>query len=399
MSIEIREGYPCPHFIVEERVALGEDKMSIPIRAPVSVAASVRILVNDSHYVPSSGLYAQAVLTAAFAGPYNIQKCTDTLGPQANILRITTSVDTTDVTLPTGSRVAGEEVLRAIRSSGSRASVGLSDAKALVLADANSVGSKSFVRVSRADGGLESAGVVEALGFTGQRGARGEMVYPPWQLHTRQDVLPTPMEVGRFPVKARYPKFVQPLRGNPTLKASYVAYPERCPRCQGTYIENDYRFDKAGDVITIDNENLLYQACLKILLTEIRSNPYHPRYGSKIMGLIGSKRSGAAATLIQEQVQQALTKVQNLQQGQRKFQQVTDRERLYSVLAVDVTSPGVDPTAYTVNVVVQNASLQRIPISIAFSVPGAIALAGSTGASLGAQPTDFGPKYRNLVGE
>ena len=399
MSIEIRAGYPCPHQIVEERVSLGPDKMSVPIRAPVAVAGSVRILVNDSHYVPSSGLYSQATLTAAISGPYNIQKCTDVLGSTGNVIRIQTSADTTDVEIPVGPRVSIDEVIKAIKASSSKVVVGSSATGALVLADVNTVGTKSFVRVSRADGGLETIGVVQALGFGNQRGARGEMVYPPWQLYTRQDVLPTTMEVGRFPVKARYPKFIRPLMGNPTVKATYVSFPERCPRCQGTYIENDYRFDKAGDVLTIDNENLLYQACLKILLTEVRSNPYHPRYGSRILNMIGSKQTGAAATLIQEQVQQALAKVQNLQEGQRKFQTVTDRERLYSVLSVDVTSPGVDPTAYNVNVVVQNASLQRIPISIAFSVPGAIALAGSTGESLGAQPTNFGPQYRNLVGE
>jgi hypothetical protein len=399
LSIEIRESYPCPHLIVEERVALGPDKMAVPIRAPVAVADSVRVLVNDSHYVPKNGLYAQAALTASLSGPYNIQRCTDTLGPQGNVVRIQTSVDTTDVSIPTGSRVTAEAVVSAIRGSSSQVVVGLSPTNALVLLDPNNVGTKSLVRISRTDGGVPSIGVLAALGFDSQQGARGQMVYPPWQLQTRQDVFPTTMEVGRFPVKARYPKFIAPLKGNPTVKVSYVSFPERCPRCQGTYVENDYRFDKSGAVITIDNENLLYQACLKMLLTEVRSNPYHPRYGSGIMGMIGMKRMGAAATLIQEKVQQALEKVQNLQNGQRKFQRVTDRERLYAVLNVNVSSPPSDPTAFQVDVVVQNASQQRIPISIAFSVPGAVALAGSTGASLGAQPTDFGPKYRNLVGE
>ena len=223
MSIEIRAGYPCPHMIVEERVALGVDKMSIPIRAPVAVAGSVRVLVNDSHYVPSSGLYSQATLSASFSGPYNIQKCTDLLGPKGNVIRIRTSVDVTDIAIPTGSRVSAEDVLAAIRSSDSKVSVGLSETNALVLVDANSVGTQSFVRVSRADGGVEEIGVVAALGFTAQRGARGTMVYPPWQLHTRQDVFPTTMEVGRFPVKARFPRFTSPLKNNPTRPARWSA--------------------------------------------------------------------------------------------------------------------------------------------------------------------------------
>ena len=321
------------------------------------------------------------------------------MGGRSNVLRIQTSVDTTDVEIPVGSRVSVGEVIRAIRASGTQAVVGTSASNALILADPNSVGTKSFLRISRADNGPETIGVVAAVGFENQRGARGTMVYPPWQLYTRQDVYPTTMQTGRFPVKARYPRFTAPLKGNPTFKVSYVSFPERCPRCQGTYVENDYRFNKGGDVITIDNENLLYQACLKMLLTELRSNPYHPQYGSDIMKMIGMKRSGVAATLIQQQVQEALEKVQNLQNGQRNFQRGTDRERLYAVNSVQVTSPGVDPTAFNVQVVVTNASQQRIPISIAFSVPGAVALAGSTGSPLGAQPTDFGPQYRNLVGE
>lgn len=380
-------------------MTLGEDKMSIPIRAPVAVAATARLLVNDSHWVPSSGLYSQAILIGAFAGPYNIQKCTDTLGPQGNVIRIQTSVDTTDVTLPVGSRVSAAAVIAAIQDSTSKVAVGLTEFNALAFVDVNKVGTQSVVRVSRADGGPESIGVVNALGFTSQRGARGSTVYPPWQLHTRQDVLPTTMEVGRFPVKARYPRFTTPLRGNPTFKATYVSFPERCPRCQGTYVENDYRFDKAGDVVTIDNENLLYQACLKILLTDLKSNPYHPAYGSDILKMIGRKRSGAATVLIQEAVNVALTKIINIQTAQRNFQTVTDRERLYSIQAVNVTSPGSDPTAFNVEVVVTNASMQRIPVTIAYSVPGAVALAGSTGESLGAQPTNFGAQYRNLVGE
>jgi hypothetical protein len=88
-----------------------------------------------------------------------------------------------------------------------------------------------------------------------------------------------------------------------------------------------------------------------------------------------------------------------MQGTQRKYQAVSDRERLYSVLAVNVTSPGTDPTAFNVQIVVVNASQQRIPVTIAYSVPGAIALAGSTGASLGSQPTSFGADARELVGE
>jgi phage baseplate assembly protein W len=377
---------------------LDTDRRSVLTKAPVAAASTVRLIVNDSHFAPSGGLYAQAALVGEFSGPYRIQRCTDTEGPDGNVLTITTSTDTTDVQLPVGERVSLSEVLKAIRLSASVATPGSSDSGSLVLVDATSVGSASIVRVGRPSGSLVSGGAADALGFTTQKGTRGRTVYPPWELHTREDVYPSAMTVGRFPVAARYPKFTEPLRGSPTLKATYVSFPERCPRCQGTYVENDYRFNKVGDIVTVDNENLLYQACLKMVLTQKGSNPFHPAYGANIMSKIGRKRMGAAALLIQEDVQDALAKVQQMQTGQRKFQSVTDRELLYSVLEVSVTEGNQDPTAFFVNVIVQNAGGQRVPVTIAYSAPGAIALAGSTGESLGSQPTRFGADYRELVG-
>ena len=398
MSVEIRAGFPCPHLILEENTTLSDDRVSVPLRAPVAVASATRILVNDSHYVPSSGLYSQATLTGSYPGPYRIRRCDAVNGPQGNVLVITTSGSTVSVSLPIGDRVTLSQVIDTIRLSDSDVVATASPNGALELTDATSVGRESFVRVGRPNGDTNPGGAVDALGFT-QRGARGATVYPAWDLITRQDVYPSPLQVGRVPVKARYPRFRTPLRGNPTIKASYVSFPERCPRCRGSLVENDYRFDRAGDVLLVDNTNLLYQACLKMILTRLGSNPYHPQYGSGIMGLIGRKRMGAAATLIREQVSTALSKVQNTQTQQRKYQTVTEQERLYTVNSVDVREVVDDPTAFTVDVVVSNAARTPIPISIAFSVPGAVALGGSTGRPLGAQPTNFGPAYREIIGD
>ena len=158
--------------------------------------------------------------------------------------------------------------------------------------------------------------------------------------------------------------------------------PEFCPRCRATYIENDWRFDEEGDTLLIDNENLLYQACLKALLTRKGSNSYHPAYGSSIMDRIGSKVVGATLTLLQEDVRAALLKVQTVQSAQRKYQLVTDKERFYSLREVKVT-PGDDPTTVLIQVSVVNAALIPVSLSIVFSVPGAVALAGTNGKTLG----------------
>jgi len=149
------------------------------------------------------------------------------------------------------------------------------------------------------------------------------------------------------------------------------------------FIENDIRFNIQGNVIVIRDENLLYQAALKILQTRIRSNPFQAFYGSSIVSRIGTKAVGATATLLTEDVQMALRNLQSLQTAQAKYQAVTAKERLYTVSSVNVTQSQDDLTVFLVDVVVLNASNQPVSISIVFSVPGVVALAGSNGLSLG----------------
>jgi len=375
MSVEIRAGWSCPHLVMEEPVTLASDRRSLTTRAPVSGAASVRILVNNSAYVPSGGLYAQAVLTSSVAAPYRIERCTGLTGPDGNLFTVTTGSGSASVRLPEGNRLPLTAVQRVLRLSPINDLVAVSNLNgALSLIESNDAGPTSFIRVSGPG--------ADALGFL-QVGARGLQVYPPWELLSRSDINPTTLPRGVQIVPARYPVFREPLRGNPTIKATYAAMPERCPRCSATYVENDYRFNPLGEIITIENEDLLYQACLKTILTVQGSNAFHPSYGSKILTRIGRKIVGASAALIKEDVINALTQVKNLQTGQRKYQRVKDRELLVAIQNVDVRPSAEDPTIYFVDVVVRSGSNQPVSLSIAFSVPGAIALAGTNNQVLG----------------
>jgi hypothetical protein len=244
---------------------------------------------------------------------------------------------------------------------------------ALTLTDRNAAGSESWIKVSG-----EGA---DALGFE-QTGARGRKVYPAWKIDSKQDTYPSYNRDVRDQV-SRYVRFVEPLRTNPTLKMTYTAMPNRCLRCGGTYVENDWRFNTSGDVITISNENLLYQACLKAILTVKGSNPYHVGYGSKMTTRVGMKLTGTSAMMIRQDVENALLQVKTLQSGQRKYQSVTNRELLYTIDNVDVRPSTDDPTIFFVDVSVRNASNRRIRLSTVFSVPGTIALAGSNNQTLG----------------
>ncbi len=375
MSQEIRAGFPCPHLLIEEPVLLSSDRQSLQTKAPVGNASSVRILVNDSVYVPSEGLLSQASLSSSKAGPYRIVTCQDGIGSDGNLFTVTTPTSSVTVSLPVGERVSLQEVQRVLRASKAFDIVVIGDKEgALTLTDLNTAGTESYVRVT--------GGGATALGFS-QRGARGAIVYPGWSLASKQDLFPGVKPAGYNLVPARYPRFSSPISGNPTFKVTYAAMPERCPRCGATYVENDWRFNFQGDVVEITNEDLLYQACMKAILTVQGSNPYYPTYGSKITTRIGEKISGSTALLIREDVQQALQAVKNLQLGQKKYQAVSNKELLYKVDSVVVRPSTDDPTIFFVDITVRNASNEPVNITTVFSVPGTIALAGTNGQVLG----------------
>lgn len=378
MSIEIQAGFPCPHLVIEEPVALSDDGVSLITRAPVANTPSVRILINNTIYVPPSGLFSQAILTGS-PGPYRIDRCTGVLGADANEITLTSSKGTVTVALPLGTRVRVDDLARFLKSTSLSQVVSIGEqGGAITFGDLAETGGESFVRVSGSG--------ADALGFL-QKGARGRELYPGWTLLAREDVLPAYATLGLTPVPAKYPRFLKPLKGNPSIKVTYAAMPERCPRCQGTYTENDYRFNLNGDILVIRDEDLLYQACLKAILTIKGSNPFHPGYGSSLASRIGAKQARAAAVSLREDVLNCLSTVQELQGGQRQFQQVSDRERLYRVNSVDVRPAANDPTVFFLDVSVTNGTGQPVSLNIVYSAPGTVALAGSNGQSLGLEPT------------
>jgi phage baseplate assembly protein W len=133
----------------------------------------------------------------------------------------------------------------------------------------------------------------------------------------------------------------------------------------------------------LKDENLLYQAALKIILTDRGSNPYQKWYGTQLRSRIGSKVLAGVATVISEDVRQALARFQSLQESQSKYQKVSYKERLYSVLAVNVKPHVQDNTAFLVEVIVQNASGEPVNITTIFTVPSVVALMGQNGLMLG----------------
>jgi len=365
---------------IEESVILGADRRTLPTRQPVAASGSVRIQVvsasgsrrvrssddlvldpEDSFYIPSSGLLSVAQVTGSVSGPFDLVDC------KGLELTVRSSEETVTVTLPSSRAVPAKTVVELFQPLTN--SILVENIKGhIVFSDVATVGQSSRIKVS--------GSAAEALGFTFQSGARGATVFPPWVLEKREDTITN-----------RYPRFVSSVKQAANFRVTYTAPVERCLRCGATFVENDFRFDIRGDPLIIENENLLYQAALKILLTGKGSNPFHPFYGTSLKSRIGAKAIGLVTTLINEDVRLGLRNMQQLQTQQARFQRVTAKERLVSVLSVNVSPHEQDPSAFLVDVVVSNGSGEPISLNIVFTVPGAIALAGSNGLSLGLDTT------------
>lgn len=372
MSLDFQLAWPCPHLTVEEVVPLGADRQSLEVRQPVAAAGQVRVLINDDFFVPREGVYSAAVLSGSVSGPFDIL-------PNEDTLTVETSAGTATLSLGvhTLTRLTTDQVVRRTKVAGWTHVQVSNDGGYLVFVDPNKVGPDAYVRLS---GTAASALGFGQPGKNGrQRAAYGREVYPGWDLYLREDT-----------ISNRFPRFRKAVRMNPVIKVTYSVPVQRCLRCQGTFVENDFRFDAGGNMILIRNEDLLYQAALKILLTDKGSNPFYPWYGTTIRDRIGTKALSGVASVLAEDVRRALAQMQATQTEQSKYQQVTFKERLYAVLNVGVRRHDQDPTTFLVDVTVQNASGQPVDLSIVFTVPEVVALMGSNGLMLGTEAAGLG---------
>ncbi len=384
MSKDIQIAWSCPHLTIEEKVSLGADRMSLQTRQPVGAAGTVRILVNNEIYIPQMGLSTPAELWSAVSGPYDIVTGKDTLTVSCPAGTQTISMGVQSTTRYSAVQAVSEFKKRGLSI------VSVTEANGhIVFTDPSTVGPDSFIKVSGTAAtafgfGAPKGGTV-CEGVEYQWRANGRLLFPGWSLNVRADSITN-----------RFPKFNDVISGSPVFKVTYTVPPQRCLRCGGTYVENDYRFDVEGQTVLIENENLLYQAALKILLTDRGSNVYHPWYGTYLRSRVGSKALAGVASLINEDVRRALQRVQTLQEQKAKYQVVSFKERLYTVLSVQVLPHSQDPSTYMIDVVVQNASAKPIDLSIVFTVPEVVALMGSNGLTLGNEIAGYSPNTIKL---
>lgn len=376
MSQDFALAWQCPHITIEEVVPLNSlDRRSLFTRQPIGSSGSVRITANDTIFLPQSGTFSQAILHNRTSGPFEINE-------SENVLAITTSelakgdsyevwdVQETDlITIPVKNkgRFSVESMVKILDTGIKNSHVEIkSENGHLVLTNTKAVGPEAVVRV----GGPAA----KLLGFDYQKVAYGRELYPSWSIHDRAEE----DKIDAASV-SRYIKFNTPVKNNPVFKVTYSVPSNRCLRCQGGHVENDIRFNNRGQAFMVENEDLLQQAALKIILTDKGSNPHHPWYGTNLKSYIGTKVVAGITALISEDVRQALAKLQNLQESQTKFQQVSYKERLYSIISVDVKPHVQNNMAFLISVTVQNASGEPINLTTVFTVPSVTALMGSNG--------------------
>ena len=147
-----------------------------------------------------------------------------------------------------------------------------------------------------------------------------------------------------------------------------------------TRVENDLKYDQDGLLNMIKDEDVLYQSCLKALLTNLGTNLEHQWYGSKIQQMIGRKAQGDAVSLITGEIRRVLDTQMSLQETQSKYQNVTLKERIYKVVSVKVQQHRTERTVFMCEVVVQNYSGTPVSLSIVYTAPGAYGLVRKDGA-------------------
>lgn len=365
MSRDFQIGFPCPHVVGEERVVLSEDRRTLLTSKPISGTGLLKLLANNEFEVrPTTGVLSSATLTSGKAQPYFC-------APGLTDLTIRTQARTLTLNLPTGYQSASS-VASLINSAAADPTtrpflVATVENGVLSLRENLTQGIQSQVRV------LGNA--KEGLGFLDQVGAVGQVVLPAFNLYS---VSTDPQQDSGY-----FVRFDRPVRPNFFFSLTYTVFWNTCLRCRGTEVENDKRFDDLGAPLLVTDDNLLYQSCLKILLTELKSNIYYPWYGADLMSSIGSKSNPSTANNIQQSVYSALSNLQNQQNQQSKFQRISPKERLYSVDNVGVRQAPEDPTVFLVDVTVRNYSFTPIEISIVYTAPGAYALPGTNRLSLG----------------
>ena len=122
-----------------------------------------------------------------------------------------------------------------------------------------------------------------------------------------------------------------------------------------------------GDLAIVEDSDKLIQDILKLVSTQLGSNPFFPAYGSPVSQvLIGTSDVDFSQDVATQQLRASIERLKDLQQNQIKSNQiVTAEEQISAVQNVSIVQAKDDPRYYFVNLTVINKAFQSVPISFA----------------------------------
>lgn len=182
---------------------------------------------------------------------------------------------------------------------------------------------------------------------------------------------------------ARLIKLVQPRDSTDDLvEATYFTAAQNCRRCMGLRVEKDLQYNNLGNLRRVRDEEKLLQDIEKIVVTELGSNPFHPWFGTSILRLIGGKIQGAVyfRSRVGGEIRTALQNYDSVQKQQSERQLVTDQERYARILSLEILQNDFDPTAFEIDLTVQNREGALVELRKRLSIPGPQALLFNTPA-------------------
>ncbi len=134
--------------------------------------------------------------------------------------------------------------------------------------------------------------------------------------------------------------------------------------------KGDIKIERDGTVKTVSGNAKIKQDIIKILLTDLGDNKFHPQYGCKVGALqIGHYADSTLMSLDMEaSARNALQKLMALQKSQSMRQALSPGEIIVDVLSVNVNRDAADPRMYNIFVSVLTQELTEISSNITVRV-------------------------------
>lgn len=128
----------------------------------------------------------------------------------------------------------------------------------------------------------------------------------------------------------------------------------------------DIKINSDGTLSTVFDNNKLRQDIIKLLLTKLGENKFHPNYGSQVGSItIGHVPDQELLEIdLRASVEDSIRRLMSLQKNQSRKQYLTPGEKIISILGVNAERDTVDPRLYNIFISVQTGALTEITEAI-----------------------------------